>query len=80
VQELIDRKVDVIRADVDNTVQSLTSRLHKDEGGDGGFPVVIMEDGLFKVTGYISDNELEHALSEFNHFYSVILCFLILHR
>ncbi|KAF9519196.1 hypothetical protein BS47DRAFT_1370811 [Hydnum rufescens UP504] len=63
VQELINRKVDVIRADVDNTAQSLTSRLHKDEGGDGGFPIVIMEDGLFKVTGYISDNELEHALT-----------------
>lgn len=61
----MDRKVDVIRADVDNTVVSLRNNLHKDEGGDGGFPIVIMEDGMFKVIGYISDNDLEHALSEF---------------
>jgi hypothetical protein len=65
VHELMDRKVDVIRADVDNTAMSLINDLHKDEGGDGGFPIVIMEDGMFKVIGYISHNDLEHALSEF---------------
>jgi hypothetical protein len=65
----MDRKVDVINADKLNTVASLQGRLSRVFGMgtlDGGFPIVIRQElsGVrgWKMMGYISHNELEHAL------------------
>jgi predicted methyltransferase len=65
----MDRKVDVINADKPNTVASLQCQLSRVFGMgtlDGGFPIVTRQEsgGVrgWKMMGYISHNELEHAL------------------
>lgn len=72
VTDVTDRKVDVINLDDQNTVASLRTQLSRvfSLGSlDGGFPIVIKADmghtgpGGLKMIGYISHNELEHALS-----------------
>jgi hypothetical protein len=71
----MDRGVDVISLDKENTVSSLQSQLSRVFGMgtlDGGFPIVTRQEtgGVrgWKMMGYISHNELEHALSKPHHF------------
>lgn len=71
----MDRGVDVISLDKENTVSSLQSQLSRVFGMgtlDGGFPIVTRQEtgGVqgWKMMGYISHNELEHALSTPPHF------------
>ncbi|KAF8322035.1 hypothetical protein DL93DRAFT_2071769 [Clavulina sp. PMI_390] len=61
--DVVDSRVDVIRADRDSTVSMLRRKLEHAKEEDGGFPVVIKEDGLYKPIGYIGNNELDHALT-----------------
>lgn len=70
--DVTDRNVDVINIDDQNTVTSLRAQLSRvfSLGSlDGGFPIVTGADishagpGGLKMIGYISHNELEHALS-----------------
>jgi hypothetical protein len=63
--------VDVISLDKENTVSSLQSQLSRVFGMgtlDGGFPIVTRQEtgGVqgWRMMGYISHNELEHALSK----------------
>jgi hypothetical protein len=72
VKDVTDHKVDVINIDNQNTVASLRAQLSRvfSLGSlDGGFPIVTKADmshkgpGGLKMIGYISHNELEHALS-----------------
>ena len=72
VTDVTDRNVDVINIDDQNTVASLRAQLSRvfSLGSlDGGFPIVTKTDmshaspGGFNMIGYISHNELEHALS-----------------
>ena len=72
VTDVTDRDVDVIDIDDQNTVASLRTQLSRvfSLGSlDGGFPIVTRADmshaglGGLKMVGYISHNELEHALS-----------------
>lgn len=67
----MDRGVDVINMDKENTVASLQAQLSRVFGMgtlDGGFPIVTKAEAAgvrgWKMMGYISHNELEHALSE----------------
>jgi hypothetical protein len=69
----MERDVDVIDTDNTNTVGSLRSQLSRVFGMgtlDGGFPIVHKAKGSggpaqgWRMMGYISHNELEHALSE----------------
>ncbi|EPQ57244.1 clc channel [Gloeophyllum trabeum ATCC 11539] len=69
VNDATDRDVDIIRADRQNTVESLRDKLQGLVAAgydDGGFPIVRKVDneteGL-RLIGYIGANELEHALS-----------------
>lgn len=64
LQEVVNNRVDMIRADHDHTVAMLQDRLRCVEEDDGGFPVVVKEDGMYKAIGYIGNNELENALSK----------------
>lgn len=67
----MDRKVDVINIDKEITVSNLQNKLSRVFGMgtlDGGFPIVTRQEsgnvhGL-RMVGYISHNELEHALSK----------------
>jgi len=70
--DVTDRNVDTINIDDQNTVASLRrqlSRVFSLGSLDGGFPIVTRADmshtgpGGLKMIGYISHNELEHALS-----------------
>ncbi|KAG8787140.1 hypothetical protein FRC15_009885 [Serendipita sp. 397] len=70
VADVMDKKVDVINVDKANTVGSLQGQLSRVFGMgtlDGGFPIVTRQEsgGLrgWKMIGYISHNELEHALN-----------------
>jgi chloride channel 3/4/5 len=72
VMDVTDHKVDVINIDDRNTVATLRTQLSRvfSLGSlDGGFPIVTKADlshpgsGGLKMIGYISHNELEHALS-----------------
>jgi len=63
LHDVVDSKVEVIRADKEPTVQSLLDQLHRTAGLDIGSPVLVREDSILKVIGYIGHNELEHALS-----------------
>ncbi|KZO95441.1 hypothetical protein CALVIDRAFT_516238 [Calocera viscosa TUFC12733] len=66
VADVTDRKVEVIRVDHENTVQSLRDQLVKavnGGNGDSGFPILAPGDDGDKMIGYIGANELEHALS-----------------
>ena len=63
LQDVVNTRVDVIRADLDETVEMLQGKLRRVED-DGGFPVVVKEGGMYKLIGYIGNNELENALSE----------------
>lgn len=63
----MDRKVDVIRADRVNTVESLRNQLHRavmSGDNDDGFPVVREDEDVLRLVGYMGLSELEHALSE----------------
>lgn len=53
---------DCIRADHESTVGILQEKLNRVEEEDGGFPILVKEDGMYKAIGYIGNNELEHAL------------------
>ncbi|PVG02546.1 hypothetical protein CPB86DRAFT_697354 [Serendipita vermifera] len=71
VADIVERQVDVINVDQANTVASLQGQLSRVFGMgtlDGGFPIVTKQDtgGLrgWRLMGYISHNELEHALNE----------------
>lgn len=70
--DVTDRDVEVINIDDQNTVASLRTQLSRVfalGSLDGGFPIVTKADmshagaGGSKMIGYISHNELEHALS-----------------
>lgn len=67
LEDVVNSRVDWIRADRETTVEMLREKLRRAKEEDGGFPVVHKEDGLYKAIGYIANNELEHALSEFLH-------------
>ncbi|KZT28972.1 hypothetical protein NEOLEDRAFT_1154061 [Neolentinus lepideus HHB14362 ss-1] len=69
VDDVTDRDVDIIRADRQNTVESLRDKLQDLLSigyDDGGFPILRKvdseSDGL-RMIGWIGANELEHALS-----------------
>jgi chloride channel 3/4/5 len=64
LQEAVNTRVDVIRADHDHTVEMLQDKLRGVEEEDWGFPVVVKEGGMYKTIGYIGINELENALSK----------------
>ena len=71
----MDRGVDMISLDKQNTVSSLQTHLSRVFGMgtlDGGFPIVTRQEagGVqgWRMMGYISHNELEHALSKPSHF------------
>ena len=68
LHDVVDYKVEVIRADKEPTVQSLLDQLHRTAGLDIGSPVLVREDSILKVVGYIGHNELEHALSTYFSF------------
>lgn len=68
LREVMDRDVDIIRADMKNTVWSLRDQLQRlvNSGhDDSGFPILHADrhDEGLRVLGYIGANELEHALS-----------------
>ena len=72
--DVTDRSVDVLNIDDQNTVASLgaqLSRVFSVGSLDGGFPIITKADmshagsGGLKMVGYISHNELEHALSAY---------------
>lgn len=64
LQDVVNTRVDVIRADLNETVETLQGKLRRVEEDDGGFPVVVKEGDMYKLIGYIGNNELENALSE----------------
>ncbi|EMD37662.1 hypothetical protein CERSUDRAFT_114309 [Gelatoporia subvermispora B] len=66
VSDVMDRDVDVIRVDRENTVKSLRDQLQGlivSGHSDSGFPILRVGDEGMKMTGYIGASELEHALS-----------------
>jgi len=68
IKDVIDRDVDVIRVDRQNTVETLRDQLQNlliSGHDDAGFPILsdIKEDGGTRLVGYIGASELEHALS-----------------
>lgn len=69
VADVMDRTVDVINVDKPITVASLNGQLSRVFGMgtlDGGFPIITRQESGgargWKMMGYISHNELEHAL------------------
>jgi len=74
----MDRKIDVIDIDKPITVASLQGQLSRVFGMgtlDGGFPIVTRQEsgGVrgWKMLGYISHNELEHALSQWSAMFPI---------
>lgn len=70
VADVMDKKVEVINIDKQNSVASLQGQLSRVFGMgtlDGGFPIVTRQESGsargWKMIGYISHNELEHALN-----------------
>ncbi|TFK54445.1 hypothetical protein OE88DRAFT_1655111 [Heliocybe sulcata] len=69
VNDVTDRDIDIIRADTQNTVESLRDKLQDLVASgydDGGFPVlkkIDSESEGLRMIGWIGANELEHALS-----------------
>jgi chloride channel 3/4/5 len=64
LQDVLNTRVDVIRADHDETVEMLQDKLRRVQEEGDGFPVVVKEGGMYKAIGYIGNNELENALSK----------------
>jgi len=63
LHDVVNFKTEIIRADKELTVQSLLDQLHRTAGLDIGFPILMRDDSILKVIGYLGHNELEHALS-----------------
>ncbi|KAI0786632.1 chloride channel [Abortiporus biennis] len=66
ISDAMDREVDVIHVENNNTVKSLRDQLLNliNSGrDDSGFPILRSDDIGSKMVGYIGANELEHALS-----------------
>jgi hypothetical protein len=59
---VLNTRTDYIRADHESTVGALQEKLYRVAEEDGGFPILLKEEGLYKAIGYIGNNELEHAL------------------
>lgn len=72
-QEVMERGLEVIDIEEENTVADLTAKLQKMAANgyaDGGFPIIQSDRRL---EGYIACTELEHALSK-------VLYYLMFHR
>ncbi|OCH93772.1 hypothetical protein OBBRIDRAFT_748976 [Obba rivulosa] len=66
ITDVMDRDVDVVRVDRDNTVKTLRDQLQgviANSRFDSGFPILRVGDEGMRMIGYIGASELEHALS-----------------
>ncbi|CAE6511278.1 unnamed protein product [Rhizoctonia solani] len=66
VSDVMDRKVETIVVDEENTVRALRDKLLvavRDGNGDSGMPILQREGAGYRMVGYIGTSELEHALT-----------------
>ncbi|EIM22382.1 hypothetical protein WALSEDRAFT_32065 [Wallemia mellicola CBS 633.66] len=70
VLDVATKKIPVIRIDQEHSVCTLLDKLDSlvMRGlSDSGFPLIIDDEGIIRLVGYIAANELEHALDSLSH-------------
>ncbi|TIB66930.1 hypothetical protein E3P77_01929 [Wallemia ichthyophaga] len=70
VTDVATKKIPVIRIDVEHSVCTLLDKLDTlvlKGLSDSGFPLIIEDEGVVRLVGYIAANELEHALDSLSH-------------